>query len=176
MLRRNVVWSALYSYSFEQRSNWTREYPGQEEMLHYLTGVASKYGLYPYIRFNSTVDEARWDEKTRQWKIQVRVSGEKDSEYQSGYVLSANVLIPGVGQLNQPFWPDIPGRDEFKGKSMHSARWDWTYDFKGKKVAVIGNGMYTCSVLRLIWVYDAKTEQVQRPSRSCLRWQRRRPI
>ncbi|KAL4912250.1 hypothetical protein BDW62DRAFT_206675 [Aspergillus aurantiobrunneus] len=134
------VWSALYSYSFEQRSDWTREYPGQEEMLAYLTGIAGKYGLYSHIRFNTTVDEARWDETTRQWKIQVSVSGAKDSQFQRGYEVAANVLISGVGQLNQPYWPEIPGVEDFKGKSMHSARWDWTYDFKGKRVAVIGNG------------------------------------
>lgn len=28
-----LVWSALYSYSFEQKSDWSREYPGQEELL-----------------------------------------------------------------------------------------------------------------------------------------------
>ena len=28
-----AVWSLLYSYSFEQKSDWTREYPGQEEIL-----------------------------------------------------------------------------------------------------------------------------------------------
>ncbi|KAL4748568.1 hypothetical protein BDW72DRAFT_195691 [Aspergillus terricola var. indicus] len=134
------VWSALYSYSFEQRSTWTREYPGQEEILHYLTGIAGKYGLYPHIRFNSTVEEARWDDEARKWKIRVSVSGAKDAQFQEGYDLSANVLISGVGQLNQPAWPDIEGMNEFKGKSMHSARWDWTYDFKAKRIAVIGNG------------------------------------
>lgn len=136
-----AVWSALYSYSFEQRSTWTREYPGQEEILHYLAGIAGKYGLYPHIRFNSTVEEARWDDEARKWKIKVSVSGAKDAQFQEGYELSANVLISGVGQLNQPAWPNIEGMNEFKGKSMHSARWDWTYDFKGKRIAVIGNGM-----------------------------------
>ncbi|KAL4931832.1 flavin-containing monooxygenase [Aspergillus undulatus] len=134
------VWSALYSYSFEQRSTWTREYPGQEEILTYLTGIASKYGLYPHIRFNSVVEEARWDEASRTWKVGVSVSGAKDSQFVSRYEMEANVLISGVGQLNQPYWPEIAGREEFKGKSMHSARWDWTYDFRGKRVAVIGNG------------------------------------
>ena len=44
--------------------------------------------------------------------------------------------------LNYPKYPDIEGLDEFKGKMMHSARWDWSYDLKGKKVGIIGNGMY----------------------------------
>lgn len=28
-----TVWSTLYSFSFEQKSDWSREYPGQEEIL-----------------------------------------------------------------------------------------------------------------------------------------------
>lgn len=45
-----------------------------------------------------------------------------------------------VGQLNYPKYPDIPGLKDFQKKTMHSARWDWTYDIRGKKVIVIGNG------------------------------------
>jgi len=51
-------------------------------------------------------------------------------------------LISAVGQLNVPHEPEIPGLHEFEGKMMHSARWDWSYDLKGKRIAVIGNGMY----------------------------------
>ena len=31
--RFHTVWSHLYSFSFEQNSDWTRKYPGQEEIL-----------------------------------------------------------------------------------------------------------------------------------------------
>jgi cation diffusion facilitator CzcD-associated flavoprotein CzcO len=34
----------------------------------------------------------------------------------------------------------IPGLGDFKGHLAHSARWDDTYDFAGKTVAVIGSG------------------------------------
>jgi cation diffusion facilitator CzcD-associated flavoprotein CzcO len=37
-------------------------------------------------------------------------------------------------------YPDIPGIDTFKGKLMHSAKWDSSYDLTGKTVAVIGGG------------------------------------
>lgn len=104
-------------------------------------GIASKYGLYPHIRFNSAVEAARWDGEARRWRVKVGVCGAKDAQFQEGYEMSANVFISGVGQLNMPFWPEIEGRDSFGGKSMHSARWDWTYDFAGKRVAVIGNGV-----------------------------------
>ena len=27
-----IVWSTLYSFSFAQKPDWSREYPGQEEL------------------------------------------------------------------------------------------------------------------------------------------------
>lgn len=37
-------------------------------------------------------------------------------------------------------WPQIPGLHEFKGDLIHSANWPETFQYSGKKVAVIGNG------------------------------------
>jgi cation diffusion facilitator CzcD-associated flavoprotein CzcO len=37
-------------------------------------------------------------------------------------------------------WPEIPGLQDFKGKLLHSASWDHTYDFQNKTVVVIGAG------------------------------------
>ncbi|CAG8930533.1 unnamed protein product [Penicillium salamii] len=134
------VWSTLYSYSFEQNPDWSREYPGQEEIHQYLVGVAEKYGLYKHIRFNSTVEEARWDEAEAKWKTKLSLSGQKDSEFSTSYTISSDFLVSAVGQLNLPRYPAISGLDDFQGKLMHSARWDWTYDLKGKRIAMIGNG------------------------------------
>ncbi|KAJ5489243.1 FAD-binding monooxygenase ktnD [Penicillium diatomitis] len=141
------VWSSLYSYSFEQNPNWTREYPGQEEIYAYLVGVAQKWGLYKHVRFNSAVDEARWDDETCKWKVTVQKSGQKDSEFASSYVITSDFLVSAVGQLNIPRYPDIPGLDDFEGRVMHSARWDWSYDFKGKRIAVIGNGATAAQIV-----------------------------
>jgi cation diffusion facilitator CzcD-associated flavoprotein CzcO len=102
--------------------------------------LAEKYGLYKYIRFNSTVEEAQWDDNESKWKTSVVVTGEKDSEYSNFYILKSDFLISAVGQLNLPRQPNIPGLEDFQGKMMHSARWDWSYDMTGKRVAIIGNG------------------------------------
>lgn len=37
-------------------------------------------------------------------------------------------------------YPDISGLETFKGKLMHTARWDDQYSLDGKTVAVIGGG------------------------------------
>lgn len=67
-------------------------------------------------------------------------SGSKEAEYNSEYEIKADFVVSCVGQLNLPQWPKIEGLDGFSGKIMHSARWDWSYDLKDKKIAVIGNG------------------------------------
>jgi hypothetical protein len=132
----------LYSYSFAQNAAWTREYPGQEEILTYLVRVAQEYNLYQHVRFNSSVEDCTWNDEEKKWKTRVSVaSGSKDAEFNPEYTISSDFLVSAVGQLNMPHWPDIPGVEGFEGKKMHSARWDWSYDLKDKRVAMLGNGM-----------------------------------
>ncbi|KAK4561765.1 hypothetical protein LTR86_004444 [Recurvomyces mirabilis] len=142
------VWSSLYSYSFAQNSDWTREYPGQEEILSYLTRIAQEYKLYQHVRFNTTVDEARWDDEIQKWRTKVSTApGSKEAEFNPEYEIKSDFLVSAVGQLNQPAYPKIDGLDSFDGKKMHSARWDWSYDLKDKKIALIGNGCTAVQIL-----------------------------
>lgn len=110
-------------------------------------GVAQKYQLYRYIRFNSAVQEAKWDEATKKWETRVKVEAAKEAEFGQEYTISSDFLVSAVGQLNQPRYPEIDGLDSFKGKMMHSARWDWSYSLKGKKVAIIGNGATAVQII-----------------------------
>ncbi|OAG36939.1 hypothetical protein AYO21_08900 [Fonsecaea monophora] len=136
----------LTFYSFEQNPGWTREYAGQEEILDYLLRVAHKYDLYRYIRFNTSVEKTNWDDKSKTWNTTVQVQGGKDAEFGRTYTIKSDFLVSAVGQLNIPRVPNIDGLPEFEGKVMHSARWDWTYDLKGKKVAIIGSGSTSAQI------------------------------
>ncbi len=89
-----------------------------------------KYGLRRYIRFDSLVDRAHWDDSEYRWHV-FTTDGQE-------YV--AQFLISGAGALHIPLIPDIEGKDEFRGVSFHSAQWDHNVDLTGKRVAVIGTG------------------------------------
>jgi cation diffusion facilitator CzcD-associated flavoprotein CzcO len=102
--------------------------------------VAAKWNLYRYARFNTAVEKAIWHDEEKRWKVSIKVLGGKDSEYSSGYTITSDYLVSGMGQLNEPNYPNIPGLDSFEGKVMHSARWDWTYSLEGKRIGIIGNG------------------------------------
>ena len=50
-------------------------------------------------------------------------------------------LIAATGVLSVPYFPDIPGREDFGGESYHTGMWPPTgVDFADKRVAVIGTG------------------------------------
>ncbi|KAK1090154.1 hypothetical protein LTR48_008857, partial [Friedmanniomyces endolithicus] len=106
------------------------------------------YKLYPHIRFNTTVEEARWDDELKKWRTKVTTpAGSKEAEFSPEYEIKSDFLVSAVGQLNQPAWPKIQGLDDFSGKKMHSARWDWSYDLTDKKIALIGNGCTAVQIL-----------------------------
>ncbi|EXJ78137.1 hypothetical protein A1O3_09298 [Capronia epimyces CBS 606.96] len=139
--------SILYSYSFEPNPDWSRHYCEQEEIYDYLLGVAQKWGLFKYIRFNTAVEKAGWNAQTQQWEVDVQVTGGKDAEFADRYTISTDFLVSAVGQLSVPNYPPIAGLDTFQGKTMHSARWDWNFSLQGKRVAVIGNGATAIQII-----------------------------
>jgi len=123
------VASFAYCFSFEQKTDWSRKWSPQAEILEYMEHCADKYDLRRHIRFSTEVESARFDEAAGVWWVRTR----------GGEQIEAEVLISGTGQLNRPYVPKIEGLDDFAGKKFHSARWDHDYDLTGKRLCVIGN-------------------------------------
>jgi cation diffusion facilitator CzcD-associated flavoprotein CzcO len=124
------VQSHLYSYSFAPKSDWSQRYAGWAEIQQYILDVTERFDMRSRIRFGREVNSAVFDESSGQWTIGTS-SGET-------YVCRHWVLASGP--LHVPAYPDIKGLDTFKGKIIHSARWDKSYDFSGKRVASLGSG------------------------------------
>jgi len=122
------VQSHLYSFSFEQKKDWTTPFATQPEILEYLQHCVATYGLEANLRLNTGVRGAYWDEECLIWRL-VTESGEE---------IEADVVVSALGMFNTPSWPDIPGLDSFGGTVFHTARWDEDHDLAGETVAVIG--------------------------------------
>jgi cation diffusion facilitator CzcD-associated flavoprotein CzcO len=122
--------SHVYSFSFEQRRDWSQLCSPRKEIYSYLHEVARKHGVGGLVQTNTTVTSCSWDDESCRWSV---VSAD-------GAVHSAAALILATGQLNQPAYPRIGGVEEFTGHSFHSARWDHEYPIAGKRVAVVGTG------------------------------------
>ena len=122
--------SHFYSFSFARNPRWSRKFAEQPEILGYFEHLADTHGLHRHIRFGSEIVSAEWDDTTREWHLQLA-----DGEH-----VTADVFVAAAGQLNRPHTPDLPGLENFRGTTFHSARWDHDHDLTGERVAVVGNG------------------------------------
>jgi len=121
--------SFLYSFSFAQKTDWSRRFAWQPELLGYSTELAIRHGLLPHCRFNAEVSAASYDDAAGTWTLTCT----------DGSSIVADFVVAGVGQLNRPSTPQIPGQAEFTGPQFHSAQWNHGVDLAGKRIAVIGN-------------------------------------
>ncbi len=122
--------SHLYSFSFDRRHDWSQKYARQPEILKYFQTCADKFGIRPFIQFDTSIEEALFDEDENVWRVTTS----------DGKTHEADIFVSAVGQLNRPKIPKLEGLDQFQGESWHSARWDNNFDPIGKEIAVIGNG------------------------------------
>lgn len=119
----------------------TMHYASAPEIGEHARRIARHYDLYRDAAFHTTVTELKWDEDRKTWRIR----SDRNDDMRSQFVILCN------GALSRLKLPDIPGFDQFEGKSFHTSRWDYAYTgggptdpdlakLKDKTVGVIGTG------------------------------------
>lgn len=126
--------SLLYSFSFAPNPDWTRHYPGQDEIEAYLNRCVERFGLGPHLRLRTRVTSLTWDESLKRWRV---IAHSRD-----GVAVQwiARAVINATGGLSRPSVPALPGLADFKGTTMHTARWRGEVPLAGRRVAVVGTG------------------------------------
>ena len=144
--------SHLYSFSFEPSPDWTRMYPGQQEIQDYLKRCVTSYELNAKIRLNTRFQEAVWDESAGVWHATTA----------DGMRIQARVLVSGMGALHVPHYPELKGLEHFKGPAFHSSTWDYSVDLGGKNVGVVGTGASAIQFVPQIAPHVGKLHLFQR--------------
>ncbi|KAI6781281.1 putative sterigmatocystin biosynthesis monooxygenase-like protein [Emericellopsis cladophorae] len=134
--------SHLYTFSWDPKPDWSHYFAYGPEIQGYFESFAERHGSKKYMKLNTKVIEARWDEDKGLWNITL-----EDQVTKAAWQDWAHVLINGTGILNNWKWPDVEGLHDFAGAKMHSASWDHSVDFKGKTVGVIGTGSTSVQIV-----------------------------
>ncbi len=121
--------TALYSYSFAPKPDWSRAFAPQAEIRRYVLDVAAEHGVIDRIRCNADVLAAAWNDDRQRWLLQT-----SDGDY------AAQVMVSATGPWSEPVIPELPGLDSFEGRVFHSSRWDHEHPLDGARVAAIGSG------------------------------------
>ncbi|PCJ47527.1 MAG: monooxygenase [Gammaproteobacteria bacterium] len=131
--------SPLYALSYEP-FDWTQMYAEQDELSRYTNFIIEKYKLREKTATSQVVTKIHWSELDQVWTIEVAGKA----------AFRAQFVINATGPLSTPVIPSFKGRDSFKGKSFHSNNWDTSYDYKNKRVAVIGSGASAAQIIPAI--------------------------
>lgn len=144
--------SASYSYPFEPNPDWTRVYARGPELKAYADRCADKYDIRRHIRFRKAVKRAVYDEVNNLWQLTMA----------DGETMTARYFVSATGALTDPKMPDIEGVNSFKGKVIHTARWDHQHDLSNERVAVIGTGATAIQLIPEIVEKVARLDVYQR--------------
>lgn len=132
------VQSPLYSFSFEPYQ-WTEMYANQNELEKYTNHVIEKYKLREKTHTETNVIGMKWLNEEKKWELTT-----SKKNYFAQFVINAS------GPLSNPVIPNFKGKELFKGKSFHTNNWDHSYDYKNKRVAIIGSGASAAQVIPAI--------------------------
>jgi cation diffusion facilitator CzcD-associated flavoprotein CzcO len=127
--------SYTYGYLFSEELfgewEWQEHFAEQPETERYLNHVVDRFDLRRHMRFGARVASARYDEPSATWTIDTS----DGTEYRTRFFVAA------TGVLSIPYFPEVVGRDAYRGESYHTGLWPTTpVGFAGKRVAVIGTG------------------------------------
>ncbi len=137
--------SEVYQYWFSDELlaewDWQERFPPQPETERYLNFVADRLDLRSAYQFNTRVTAAHWDEHRQRWTVTT----------DTGDTFECQFLLACLGPLSDPKDPAFPGREQYSGTVLHTARWPReSVDLKGKRVGVIGTGATGIQVIQTI--------------------------
>jgi cation diffusion facilitator CzcD-associated flavoprotein CzcO len=131
--------SPLYSLSFAPY-RWTQMFAGQAELHRYTLHVVEQFGLRDKVELNAEVVAIEWDEAGKRWTVQTASKG----------TFCAQFVINASGPLSQPVIPHFPGQERFQGRTFHTNHWDHAYDYRQKRVAIVGSGASAAQIIPAI--------------------------
>jgi cation diffusion facilitator CzcD-associated flavoprotein CzcO len=137
--------SVNYQFSWKIKL-WSHYYSYAPEIWEYLKSIERENNfISKYVKLQHRIEHVEWDGEAGVWRLKVR-NLETDQVADD----SAEFFINAGGVLNNWKWPEIPGLHDFKGKLMHTAHYDESYDLSNKRVAVIGAGSSGVQVVAAI--------------------------
>ena len=154
--------SYTYAYLFSKELfhdwEWQEHFAAQPETESYLNHVVDRFDLRRHMQFGARVTSAVYDESSGTYAVKA----------DDGTEVRARYLVAATGVLSIPYWPDVPGREDFKGEAYHTGLWPATpVDFVGKRVAVVGTGSSGVQVVPIVAEEAASVTVYQRTANWC---------
>ena len=154
----SYTYAYLFSRELFEEWEWQEHFAQQPETERYLNHVVDRFDLRRHMRFGAQVRSATYDESSGTWNVVI----------DDGSEIRTRFLVAATGVLSVPYFPEVPGRERFRGLSLHTGLWPANaVDFAGKRVAVIGTGSSGVQLIPAIAGEVASLTVYQRTANWC---------
>ena len=103
----------------------------------YVQAVAQEYDITPHIQFMSKVIALNFSSETDLWTLIIQDTKSNETRrIQTRFIISA----AGYYKYEEGYTPTFEGREDFNGDIIHPQHWPDGFDYKDKKIIVIGSG------------------------------------
>ncbi|HLH14560.1 MAG TPA: NAD(P)/FAD-dependent oxidoreductase, partial [Solirubrobacteraceae bacterium] len=110
---------------------------GGDAILRYVRETAAENGIDAHIRLRHRVIRAEWSSEHARWHVLAQRTDTRESvRFTCDWLFCAS----GYYSYDEPYTPDFPGRERFRGPVVHPQHWPADLDYAGKRVLVIGSG------------------------------------
>jgi monooxygenase len=125
----------------------------------YIQATAREYGIDHKIRFHRRVVRAAWSSDDARWSVEIERTdtGERE-QITCGFLMSCT----GYFRYDQPYRPEFPGEERFRGQIVHPQFWTEDLDHAGKRVVVIGSGATAVTMVPAMAERAAHVTMLQR--------------
>jgi cation diffusion facilitator CzcD-associated flavoprotein CzcO len=154
----SYTYAYLFSRELFEDWEWQEHFAQQPEIERYLNHVVDRFDLRRHIRCGAKVTAAVYDDAFGTWTVSLGDGDEVRTQF----------LVAATGVLSMPYFPDVSGREDYRGEQYHTGRWPTTpVDFAGKRVAVVGTGSSGVQLIPAIVDEVASLTVYQRTANWC---------
>ncbi len=139
--------SDLYTFGYRFKPWVGAPIASGQEILDYMGEVIEDGKLAEHIRYNHEIISANWSSQDKLWTLTAK---RKETGEMVRFTANFLWMCQGYYEHAKGYTPDWPGMDDFKGDIIHPQTWPEGFDYKDKKVIVIGSGATAATLVPAI--------------------------
>jgi len=136
--------SDLYTFGYNFKP-WTRDpIASAADILDYLGEVIEEHDIAKKIYYGHRIVSCRWSSDDNLWTVEAtrRSDGENVTFY-TRFLW----MCQGYYDHENPYVPDWPAMDQYKGLFVHAQLWNPATEYAGKRILVIGSGATAATII-----------------------------
>ena len=138
-------------YSFDGHFNQPiPSFPPRVVLYDYIIGRAKKANIKKYIKFNTTITQAKFNGN----QFEVSALNKKDNTISSH---NYDYLVVASGHFSVPYIPEYKGMNSFPGRILHGHDFRDAEEFRNKDIVVLGSSYSAEDIALQCYKYGAKS-------------------